>query len=226
MDAESVDPRLLERSLRYIRAINGRLGYTRATVRHMDRLTAGWANGRVLRVLDVATGSADVPVAILKWADRIGRKVSIVGLDRHAKTIALASRSAVDPRIQLLTGDALALPFPPGAFDFVLSSMFLHHLPDPLAVDALREMNRVAATGVIVADLLRHRRALMWITLLTLAANPMVRHDARASVRGAFTLTEARSMADAAGLGFCQLTRHFGHRFVLAGVREPAAAAL
>ena len=44
----------------------------------------------------------------------------------------------------------------------------------------------------------------------------MVRHDARVSVRQAFTKPEVLQLRERAGVGFAQYFRHFGHRFVLA----------
>ena len=99
--------------------------------------------------------------------------------------------------------------------------MFLHHLDDASAAAALREMARVSRRGVIAADLLRHRRAYAWITLFTLFASDMVRHDARASVAQAFTWDEVLALRERAGLTFAKYHRHFGHRFVLAGERAP-----
>ena len=93
----------------------------------------------------------------------------------------------------------------------------LPKLSDEQAVAVLRAMDRVARRGVIAADLLRTRRAYAWITLLTLGANPMVRHDARVSVAQAFNKDEARELARLAGLGYLKFYHHFAHRFVLAG---------
>jgi hypothetical protein len=70
---------------------------------------------------------------------------------------------------------------------------------------------------VIVADLLRHYRAYAWVWFFTLLSNPMVRHDAKASVGQAFVKTEVLRLRDEAGLNFARYHRHFGHRFVLAG---------
>jgi hypothetical protein len=95
--------------------------------------------------------------------------------------------------------------------------MFLHHLSDDDAVTVLRQMDRVASRGVIVADLLRNRRAYAWITLLTALAGPMVRHDARVSVAQAFTHAEALALRQRAGIEYTRYFHHFGHRFVLAG---------
>jgi SAM-dependent methyltransferase len=223
MDAADADPAELRRSLAFIRRINRLLGYTCSTLHHLDRFSRGWPAGETIRVLDVATGSADVPLAILRWAVRRGLDVRVVGLDLHAETAreaAVAAR-AVDgihpSRLGIIRGDALRLPFADGSFDYALSAMFLHHLGDADAVCVLREMSRVARRGVIVSDLLRHRRAYAWISLFTLVAGPMVRHDARASVAQAFNREEVMQLADAAGLGFASYHRHFGHRFVLAG---------
>jgi ubiquinone/menaquinone biosynthesis C-methylase UbiE len=148
--------------------------------------------------------------------------VRVTGLDRHAETARLAREQAHDnPGITIVRGDAMQLPFADGSFDYVITSMFLHHLDDADVVRVLREMDRVARRGIIAADLLRHRRAYAWITLFTLWANPMVRHDARVSVAQAFTKKEVLALRDRAGLNYTDYFRHFGHRFVLAG-QKPA----
>ena len=95
------------------------------------------------------------------------------------------------------------------------ANLFLHHLPDELVVAALREMGRVARRAVVAADLLPGRRALAWITLFTLAADPMTRHDARLSVRQAIPLGRARELAADAGLTGADVRRAWGHRFLL-----------
>ncbi len=224
MDDPAADPAELAAALAFIRRVNAALRYSSATVAHLRRFSRSWPTDRPTTLLDVATGSADLPHAVLRWADRAGRDVRVVGLDLHAATLAVAARQP-DPRLTLVRGDALALPFADASFDYVLSGMFLHHLTEPAAVAALAEMGRVARRGVIVADLLRGRRAYAWISLFTLAAGGMVRHDARGSVAGAFTEAELVALRDRAGLGYLRPFRHFGHRLVLAGEREPPAAA-
>ena len=219
MDETNADPSQLARSLTFIRRINAALGYTRATVGHLRQLAAGVPVDQPLTVLDVATGSADVPAAVLRWATRAGRPVRVIGLDLHAATLSTAAAAVPDRRFSAVRGDATRLPFAGASVDYVLTGMFLHHLDEPAVVDVLREMGRVARRGVVIADLLRHRRAYGWITLFTLAANPMVRHDACVSVAGAFTAAELIALRDRAGLGYARPFRHFGHRLVLAGAK-------
>ena len=220
MDDPAAGPEDLSRSLAYIRRINSLLGYTRATISHLDRFSRRWNPGQTVRILDVATGSADIPRAILRWSRRRGFDVRIVAIDLHPTTLRLARENGSDDgRLRFVQADALRLPFADGAFDYAITAMFLHHLDDDAAATVLSEMARVARRGIVAADNLRHRRAYAWITLFTLLAGRMVRHDARISVAQAFTREEVLALRARAGVEFARYHRHFGHRFVLAGER-------
>ncbi len=72
MDDPGADPAVLRSSLRFIRRINFWLGYTRATVGHLKQFSRRWKKGETIRIVDLATGSADVPRAILNWAKKRG----------------------------------------------------------------------------------------------------------------------------------------------------------
>ena len=223
MDAPDVEPAQLARGLRFIRAVNAMLGYTRATLKHLARFSRTWKPGETIRIVDFATGSADIPLAIVRWADRQRFDVRVVGVDLHAFTARQARRlTRHEPRISVVRGDVLELPFDESSFDYAITNMFLHHLDDDDVVRVLRNMDRLARRGIIAADLLRNRRAYGWISLFTLLANPLLRHDARVSVAQAFTREEICRLRDRAGIGFARFYRHFGHRFVLAGEKENA----
>jgi ubiquinone/menaquinone biosynthesis C-methylase UbiE len=218
MDEPNVDPLELRRSLKFIRRVNAVFGYTRATLSHLDRFSRNWKNSAPITILDVATGSADIPHAIADWAQQHQFNVRIVGLDRHALTAQMATEQIHGKRnIEIVRGDALQLPFDDGTFDYVLTNMFLHHLDDDAVASVLREMDRVARRGIVAADLLRSRRAYAWITLFTLLSSKMLKHDARVSVAQAFNEPEILRLRDRAGIEYAQFYRHFGHRFVLAG---------
>jgi ubiquinone/menaquinone biosynthesis C-methylase UbiE len=218
MDDPRADPAQLQRSLRFIRRVNILLGYTRATLRHLQRFSRAWKPGQRIRIVDLGTGSADIPRAILRWAEVRGFDVHIVGVERHGRTARMAVDSAAaNPRLKIVQGDVLNMPLRDGTFDYALTAMFLHHLSDAQAGAVLVAMDRLARRGVIVADLLRTRRAYRWIRLFTALSNPMVRHDAALSVLQAFSKPEAIQLAQNAGLGYVRYYAHFGHRFVLAG---------
>jgi SAM-dependent methyltransferase len=219
IDAPDADPVLLRKSLAYIRHVNILFGYTRATLSHLQRFSAHWRPGQRITVLDVATGSADIPRAILKWAMRRKLDVRVVGVDLHSATAAEAASSNHDAKLQIVRANALTLPFADGSFDYAVTNMFLHHLDEDQVVQVLREMTRVSRRGIIAADLIRNRRAYGWISFFTLLANPMVRHDARVSVGQAFTEADVLALRDRAGITFASYHQHFGHRFILAGER-------
>jgi ubiquinone/menaquinone biosynthesis C-methylase UbiE len=128
----------------------------------------------------------------------------------------MLSFAAGIPRIR---GDVRRFPFRDGSVDWIITTHFFHHLTDDQIVDVLREFGRVAKRGIIVNDLLRNRRALLWIKLFTLWANRYVKADGPQSVRKAFTIPEIEALAQRAGLPWLKTRVHFGHRFTLAGER-------
>jgi 2-polyprenyl-3-methyl-5-hydroxy-6-metoxy-1,4-benzoquinol methylase len=220
MDRPDADPELVRKSLRFLRRINWLLGYTRSTINHLERFSRSWKPGKRIRILDFATGSADVPRAMLRWADRRGFDLRVVGVDLHATTAQTAVTLNPHARLQIVRADVLELPFADDSFDYATTSLFLHHLDDADVVRVLSGMSRVARRGIIAGDLLRLRRAYAWIKLFTLFANPIVRNDGPASIAQAFTRDEVLALRDRAGVSFAEYFEHFGHRFVLAGEKD------
>lgn len=220
MDAPDQDPRELESSLADLRGVNRWLGGTRVVMRHllpmMRRL------GRPCRVLDVATGSADIPLVLARRARERGLAVTVLATDNHATTLEAARRTvaaAREPGVRVTRADALALPFADGAFDFALCSTALHHFDTRAdALRVLRELDRVAAFGVVVNDLARSRAALLGARLLAATLwrrHPVTRHDGPLSVRRAFTPAELRALAVEAGLGDARVHAHLPFRVAL-----------
>ncbi len=221
LDEDDTDPRELERALGFIRKINSALGYTRSIIHHLKRFSRSWNPGQRIDIIDLATGSADIPRAILQWAETNHFDMHIVAVDRHPITVRAAAQSH-DPRLQIVQADVFALPFADKSFDYALTAMFLHHLDEDGIVNVLQSMDRLARRGIIAADLLRHRRAYLWIKLLTIFSSRMIRHDASVSVAQALIDPEVLALRDQAGLSYATLHRHFGHRFVLAGEKGSA----
>ena len=103
------------------------------------------------RVLDVATGTGMVAEALVR---RYG--CSVVGLDQSPEMLAGArAKLDADPelavRIELVRGEAEALPFPDGAFDHLTYTYLLRYVAD--AGGTLRELVRVVKPGGRIASL-------------------------------------------------------------------------
>src|SRR5258707_5497915 len=118
--------------------------YTRVVLDQLERFSARWDKATEISLLDIGTGSADIPLEILRWADRRGLKVRIVAIDLNSQILREAAAAVSEPRLILLRADALRLPFSDGAFDYTLTSMFLHHLDDVDARQALSGIGRVS----------------------------------------------------------------------------------
>ena len=204
----------LESTVRFLSWINRKLGGVRA----MRRAFAAIPWSGTLRVLDVATGDADVPRALVEWARAAGRKIEFVAFDRESDMLDLArEQSRGYPEIAFAQGDARSMPFDPGSFDFVTSTLFFHHLPDDAVVSALQSFARIAKRGIVVNDLLRRRRLYFWTKFFTWFGNDIVRYDGPLSVRKSFTLPEIEALVAKAGLPWLKARVVFGHRFVLCG---------
>jgi len=95
-------------------------------------------------ILDVATGTGRLPLALLRQWDFTGR---IVGMDLSQRMLDMARRktSAQRHRMALCREDAAALPFPNGVFDAVTCLEALEFLSRPQ--DALLGMVRVLRPG-------------------------------------------------------------------------------
>ena len=96
-------------------------------------------------VLDVATGTGRVPLALLRRLDFDGH---VVGLDGSSGMLgeAAGKLGGYGPgRFTLMLKDATTLPFADRAFDAVTCLEALEFLPDPSAT--LREMARVLKPG-------------------------------------------------------------------------------
>lgn len=229
MDDPSANRAELAEALRFIRAINARLGGVGALRRRLDAWSRHWPKDRPITLLDVATGSADIPLACARWAERSGFDLRITAIDRHPTTLDLAREHLCGKpsaaRIELVECDALKLMdrFAAGSFDYVHAGMFLHHLPEIEALTALRIMDRIARAGLVWNDLIRSRAGVFAIRLLTIGRAAMVRHDARVSVEAGFTPSEVLDAARRLNLSYTRLRWSlFTHRFTLAGEKPGA----
>ena len=207
----------LEGSLADIRAVNRYLGDRRALLKHLVRKIGGAEN---FTLLDIATGSADLPVAIADWAREAGISAAITGIDSNEHTIAIARRQTAGyPEITLEVADGLRLPFADKSFDFVLCSKTAHHLANADAERLLKEMLRVARRGYIVMDLRRSWIAYLLICLLTrlFTRNRLTRFDAPLSVLKSFTPGELANLASSAGAANFSVSREPFWLLVLSG---------
>ncbi len=192
----------IEGYLRDIKFANKWLGGTSVIINHLTRLIGTNPPRQPIKILDVATGIADIPVQIVRWARRHGITVCITAIDKNPIIVEFARKYVRKyPEISIFQQDALQLPFKDGSFDFVTCSQIIHHLSAEDAIHLLRSANRIALQGIIVSDLRKR-------TLCTLASdaialfikNRLSKNDLRTSFRNAFSLPELFMIAKEAGI--------------------------
>lgn len=227
LDGPLDDAATLTGNLRDLRRVNRWLGGIRLTSHALETLAGAAADaGAAISLLDVGTGAADIPVALIDAWRRHGRRLEVTAIDERAEVIAAARaadpRVATMPRLTLAVADGRSLPYPDETFDVAHASLVLHHLEPADAILLLREMSRVSSRGIIVNDVARSQLNLVgaWLLAHLATVNRYSRHDAPLSVRRAYTLAEAQALIAAAGLRpLAEFVGPFRHRWAIAAHR-------
>jgi 2-polyprenyl-3-methyl-5-hydroxy-6-metoxy-1,4-benzoquinol methylase len=175
---------------------------------------------RPLTILDIAAGGGDLAMRLARLAERDGVSVTIDGCDISPTALGFAAHQAAAAQrnnIRFFQCDALQQPFPQQKYDVVMCSLFLHHLNEADAILLLQRMKAAATRLVLIDDLRRSRPGywLAWLGCRILTRCHVVHVDGPMSVEGAFTSSEARSVADKAGLPDAIVKHHWPQRFLL-----------
>ncbi len=181
----------LEGDLRNIRQLNRWFGSHRLVYQFVRR----WIKpGARLRIVDLATGSGDIPRLIVDYAREIGAEVEIDAIDKQSATLEIARKLSLDyPEIFYSEANVLEA---------------LHHFSDEEAVRVLRRCRELATKFVLVSDLRRGLLTTAGVYFLTalIFREPMTRYDARLSAARAFSFAEFIDLARRADW------KNFGHK--------------
>jgi 2-polyprenyl-3-methyl-5-hydroxy-6-metoxy-1,4-benzoquinol methylase len=194
--------------------INRDLGGFRALTLHLyPRLIAV---KDPVTIADLGSGSADIPLALVRWARTRGLKLRVFALDWAERCLAVArTRVGGAPEISLLQADAGHLPFE--NVDFIISSLFLHHFSPESVIQMLTLALAHARRGIIMSDLIRGWLPYFAFKLIqpVFARNALTRHDGALSIRRAYTPTELLEFALKAGLPNPKVYTHWPWRMTL-----------
>lgn len=221
MDLPETGPAEFNQALEDIQWVNRHLRGTEVLVEELFNYLPASFDGQ--SVLDIGTGSADIPLALAKKARQSGQTLRITAVDLHPVAVASARRVTADyPEIEIIQGNALALSYEDQAFDWTISSLFMHHLEDQDAVRLLREMARLSQKGFIINDLERHPCAYWGIRFLGMLTRKgrIFLNDAPLSVLRGFTRSELKRVCDQSRLSSVQIQRKKPFRWVVTWIRS------
>jgi len=207
----------LERDLENLRELNRWFGSYALISLFLSR----WIKpGARLRVVDLATGSGDIPRLVAEYGRKIGAELRIDVLDRQSATLEIAKKlSARYPEINFFEGNILEWEADE-PYDLVLCTLALHHFSDEDAVRVLERCRKLSRKFVLVSDLRRGWVATLGVHLLTatIFREPMTKYDARLSAARAFSFSEMNQLARRAGwTNFGQKTFPFARQAIWLG---------
>ena len=205
----------LARSMADVARTNRLFGGTQTILYHIARLLNDVPPGTPIRILDIATGSADIPRALNAWGRRRGLRLTLVGVDNHPAMLRLAQDMSDAPH--LVQADALALPFAARSFDIALCALAFHHFGFESSARVLAAMNALTTRGFVVSDLRRDQLTYWGVraALMLGRTHPFTRHDGPASVRRAWTPAEYRKMVGLSGVSGVRVYAHWYFRIAL-----------
>ena len=214
MDSSTISPGSHYRALAGLESIN-RWSHSASIVwREIEPLVEP---GKSLRILDVATGAGDVPIALWRRAQAYNVRMEIDACDKSSTALEYARHKAQQhsASIRFFPCDILTQPVVQ-SYDIVVSSLFLHHLDAATAALVLHRLSTITRKRLIINDLRRSNTG--WI--LAFGAGCVLRSrvvcvDGPRSVRAAYTIREVIELAARAGLPAAQVEPRFPFRFIM-----------
>ncbi len=225
---ELMDGPLLEQvlagNLRDLIRVNRYLGGIRLSTQAIAWLVHRAGPEMRVSLLDIGTGAADIPAALIDCFAERGTSMTVHAIDAREEMVAFAiGRVGARADLALAVSTTVdSLPYDDRSFDIVHCSLVLHHLEPDEGTRLLSEAARVSRLGVIVNDLDRapHYWFGAWVLAHLLTRNRYTRHDGPLSVRRAYRPVEVEAMAAAAGLErVAHVGGLFGHRYALVFAR-------
>lgn len=216
MDQPDIDPAL------HLHALQGlaRLNYFSNSVsllwKPLRKLAL--ANSDDLSVLDVATGSGDIPLALSQKARQAGIKINFSVTDKSSFALNLVREKAQQYNLPIQCFETDALEGPPFPIhDVVICSLFMHHLDNDEAINLMKRMAKAARIAILINDLERSwlNWNMVWIASHLLTTSPVVHMDGPRSVAGAFNQAEVLDLVKRAGLKGAIIETRWPCRFLL-----------
>lgn len=212
-------------AFRAVEWTNRRLGGAEALIRPLESMVRS-REVPAFTVLDVGCGGGDIDESLAVWARRRQYGLTLIGIDSHPHAVRLArERVAGYPEINIVQSDFFEAKFSEDSFDFVVSSLVLHHLSAEQVSFFLWKAYRMARVGVVLTDL-RRNYFFYWMskTIVSRLAPPsaLFKNDAPLSFRRAYTLNEMRNLLAKGGYPYMATSPRLSpFRIVLAAERNP-----
>ena len=202
MDAEPYSFEQFRNYLQDLERVNAWTLAYRPTLCWLKRSLANINPTRSISILDVGSGNGDMLRHVWRWAEKRGINVKLIGVDLNPWSKKSAEQ-ATPPNAPIRFETANIFDIAPSRhFDFIISSLFTHHLTDAENVRFMRWMDERAMQGWFINDLHRHSLPYYFVKYVArlLRLNPSVQNDGPISVARAFMAADWQRFLDDAGI--------------------------
>jgi len=97
-------------------------------------------------VLDICTGTGELALAFARQG------FHTVAVDLVRDMLKIGEQKSSYNNLDFLETDAIRLPFPNKSFNVVAVSLALHHMPEIVQIEVMKEMTRLASQRVIMLE--------------------------------------------------------------------------
>lgn len=198
LDRPDCDPALAAASYRFMEMVNTHFGGSRLVRRFLAAEMAGRQGATPLRILDIGSGSCDIPLALSQWARTHDLPLHFTCLEMADHAIDMARQQLARTRnsaVELLQEDVF-IHEPAEPYDFAVASMCFHHFGNAQILALVQRLRKFVRNSLLINDLRRSPLAdLAARLLLTSTRAPAgVRHDALLSIRRGFKVHELKAL--------------------------------
>lgn len=202
MDSESVSFEEFNNCLQHLEWINiFTLAYL-PTYFWLKKIVAKNHYKEKISIFDIGSGGGDMLRKIWKWTSCSKIKFTLTGIDINpwSKKSAEEMTPKAAP-IKFETADIFTLSEKQKP-DFIISSLFTHHLDNDSLIKFIRWMDNQAICGWFINDLHRHFIPYFFIKWVThmLPLNRLIKNDAAVSVARSFSKEDWWHIIDQAGI--------------------------
>jgi len=201
LDSADCDPQLAYTSFRFMRLVNRFAGGTQAVRNFLAGEMCKYDLNRPMRVLDIGSGTCDIPLAVTKWAQKKSHRIEFTCIEINETALKMAAeniRKSDCDSIELRNEDILEF-HPQQRFDYAIGSMFFHHFKDDQVLEIIEKLRLYVLKGVLINDLRRSFVNYMICLLLVWPLSKGMRRDALISIRKGFKPDELRRVLSRIG---------------------------
>lgn len=219
LDQDDIPFDAIKRNMQELDLINTWLGGHAITNTGFKRIAGGNTD---LTVCEIGCGGGDNLAALLRFSDKAGIGVKVIGIDIKKECIDFARQNRpLQNRARWIHSDYRNVTFEKKA-DIIFSSLFCHHFTNEELVGQVQWMRDHCTMGFFINDLQRSIIAFQAIRFLTrcLSKSYLVKHDAPLSVARALIKDEWKQIFQDAGITNFSIQWQWAFRYLITYVHE------